>query len=95
MKTFLTPERLAVLHGEGRAQAAGSPFVDPYAVYQLEVLLRERGEEWVASVLLRDLSCRSIGRPSYPWLHDGEMETLILANRSEIEVMERSLGESE
>ncbi|MEU6715213.1 hypothetical protein ABZ897_27420 [Nonomuraea sp. NPDC046802] len=84
LRTLLTPKRLAELSAEGRAQAARSRFVDPDVVAESKKILRERGEIWAASVLMRDLSRRS-RRGGWPWLEDGEMETLILANRAEWE----------
>ncbi|MFG1683538.1 hypothetical protein ACGFNP_25440 [Nonomuraea sp. NPDC049269] len=90
MRTTLTPEKLAELAAQGRAEAARSPFVDPCAAVQSKKLLRERGEEWAASVLMRDLSRRSIALPHLPWLEDGEIETLILADRAEWELFEHA-----
>lgn len=86
LRTFLTPERLAELAAEGRAQAARSRFVDPDVVAECKKVLRERGEIWAASVLMRDISRRSL-LGGWPWLEDGEMETLILANRAEWELL--------
>lgn len=90
MRTTLSPERLAELAAEGQAQAARSRFVDPCAAAASKKLLRERGEEWAASVLMRDLSRRSLALPHLPWLEDGEMETLILADRAEWEQITRA-----
>lgn len=90
MRTTLTPEKLAELATRGRAEAARSRFVDPCAVAQSKKLLRERGEEWAASVLMRDLSRRSLLFGHLPWLEDGELETLILADRAEWEQLERA-----
>lgn len=87
MRTTLTPERLAA---QGAAEAARSCFVDPCAVAASKKLLRERGEEWAASVLMRDISRRSPGAPAYPWLEDGEMETLVLAARAEWDQLTRA-----
>ncbi|GAA2701412.1 hypothetical protein [Nonomuraea recticatena] len=83
LRTTLTPERLAELAAHGRALAARSRFVDPDAAARSKKLLRERGETWAVSVLMRDLSRRSLLLPAYPWLEDGEMETLILADQAE------------
>lgn len=90
MRTTLPPERLAALAAQGRAEAARSQFVDPCAAAQSKQLLRERGEEWAASVLMRDLSRRSLLLSHLPWLEDGELETLILADRAEWEQFERA-----
>ncbi|SEU46518.1 hypothetical protein [Nonomuraea wenchangensis] len=83
LRTTLSPEKLAELAAEGKAEAARSPFVNPDAVAASKKILRERGEVWAASVLMRDLSRRSLALPQYPWLEDGELETLILADRAE------------
>lgn len=89
MRTTLSPEQLATLAAQGRAEAARSPFVDPAAAAKSKRLLRERGEEWAASVLMRDLSRRSL-LGGWPWLEDGELETLILADRAEWEQITRA-----
>ncbi|MEV0619565.1 hypothetical protein AB0I81_40045 [Nonomuraea sp. NPDC050404] len=89
MRTTLTPETLAELATQGRAEAARSPFVDPCAAAKSKQLLRERGEEWAASVLMRDLSRRSL-RGGWPWLETGELEALILADRAEWQQLERA-----
>jgi hypothetical protein len=85
MKTTLAPETLAALAAQGRAEAALNRFVDPCGVRQAMRLLRERGEDWAASVLMRpNLSARrSLIAPAFPWLEDGELETLILAHQAE------------
>lgn len=90
MKTTLTPEHLATLHAQGREEAGRSPFVDPCAAAKSKKLLQERGESWAASVLMRDLSRRSLAFPYLPWLEDGEMETLILADRAEWDQLTRA-----
>ncbi|MET7335881.1 hypothetical protein [Nonomuraea sp. NPDC005650] len=94
MQTTLSPERLAELHAEGRAQAAKCRFVDPDVVAELKRLLRERGENWAASVLLRSLERRAQGRSvsHLPYLYDGEMETLILAEAAELEQLAQAAG---
>ncbi|MFI6594942.1 hypothetical protein ACIBHX_01770 [Nonomuraea sp. NPDC050536] len=91
MRTTLSPEQLADLAVQGQAEAAKSRFVDPCAVVASKKILRERGEEWAASVLMRDLSRRSLLFGHLPWLEDGEMETLILADRAEWEQIVNSL----
>lgn len=90
MKTTLAPETLAELAAQGRAQAAKSGFVDPSMAVASKKLLRERGEEWAASVLMRDLSRRSALFDHLPWLVDGEMETLIFAAKAEWEQITRA-----
>lgn len=85
MKTCLSTELLGQLACQGRAAAAASPFVDPTAASRARRLIEERGEEWAASVLLRDLSRRSQLRADLPWLHPGELETLIAADRAEFD----------
>lgn len=85
-RTTLTPETLATLSAQGRAEAAqNGRFVDPCTVAQATRLLRERGETWAASVLMRpNLSARrSLIAPAFPWFEDGELETLILAHQAE------------
>lgn len=81
MKTSLTAERLAALHTEGRAKTGS--FVNPYTMFRLRSILRERGEDWAASVLLRDLSRRSLIDAGFPWLESGEEEILVLADDAE------------
>ncbi|WP_431897886.1 hypothetical protein [Nonomuraea sp. bgisy101] len=90
MRTALSPEQLVALAVQGSAEAAMNRFVDPCAVAHSKRILRERGEEWAASVLMRDLSRRSIAFPLLPWLEDGEMETLILADRAEWDQLTRA-----
>lgn len=89
--TTLTPERIAQLHTEGAAQAQRSRFVDPHACAKVEDILHGRGETWAASVLLRDLARRSLTRKDLPWITEGEMYTLILADRAEWELLENSV----
>ena len=91
MKTTLTPERLAELHAAGRRQADESRFVNPVVILRAGQLLRERGEEWAATVLLRKLTRRSMINPGVPWLEDGEPETLLLADIEEWRNAEETL----
>ncbi|GAB5005459.1 hypothetical protein MAHJHV63_52750 [Mycobacterium avium subsp. hominissuis] len=84
-RTVLPAELLARLHTEGRMAASRSRFVDPNAVADVRKLLAERGEEWAASVLMRDIARRSIACPQLPWLDPGELETLVLADKAEFE----------
>jgi hypothetical protein len=93
MKTTLTPETLAALHAEGRAQAACSRFVDPVAVSRCRRVLTQRGEEWAASVLLRDISRRSPLRASLPYLDTGEPEILVLADAAEWKALSKDVAE--
>lgn len=93
MKTTLPPEKLAELYAEGRAQAAAAgKFVNPATVAATKRLLLERGENWAASVLLRSLDRRAAERSvaHLPYFYDGEMETLILAERAELEQLARA-----
>lgn len=93
MITNIAPERLAQLHAEGRAQAlAAGKFIDPHTVAAAERVLNVRGERWAASVLLRDLSRRSRLLPQRPWLENGELETLVLADRAEWELLESAVA---
>ena len=92
MATSLTPEQLARLHLEGRVHAAAEgPFINPRMVVRAEKILAVRGEQWAASVLMRELSRRSLMSSHYPWFEDGELQTLILADAAEWELMENSL----
>ncbi|MDV6979637.1 hypothetical protein [Mycobacterium intracellulare] len=81
MKTTLSPEKLAQLHAEGNAKVG--PFVNPYTIAKCKELLRDRGRDWAASVLLRDLSRNSAINPRFPWLNSGEEEILVLADLAE------------
>lgn len=81
MRTCLSPEVLAELHTE--AQSKGGRFVNPHTIARCQVLLRDRGEEWAASVLLRRLDRRSRLHPNLPWLHANEEEILVLADEAE------------
>lgn len=91
MRTTFAPETLANLAAQGRTEAGRSPFVDPCVVATSKRILRDRGEEWAASVLMRpNLSARrSVACPEFPWFEDGEMEALVLADRAEWEQFEQ------
>jgi hypothetical protein len=81
MRTSLPPEKLAALHAEGHTKT--SRFVNPHTVARCERILRERGEEWAQSVLLRRFDRRSRISPASPWLNSGEDEILVLADDAE------------
>lgn len=89
--TILTPERIAELHVAGAEQASRSRFVDPVACSQAESVLHTRGEMWAASILLRNLTRRSLIRADLPWISEAEMYTLIYADRAEWQAMEHAL----
>lgn len=92
--TTLSPETLAELHARGREAARTSgPFVDPHLVHLVKDLLRDQGEPWAASVLLRPLTRRSLIDGSWPWLEDGEMETLLMAAAEEWRLLTEAAGE--
>lgn len=80
MKTTLSPERLTRLHAETREPPA---FVDPVLVTLVKRLLRERGEEWASSVLLRDLTRRARIDRRLPWLEHRELDILVRADEEE------------
>jgi hypothetical protein len=90
VKTTLPPETLARLAAEGRAEAARSPFVNPHTITKTEKLLRDRGREWAESVLMRSLERRSLISDRFPWLGDGEPETLVLAAEAEWGALENA-----
>ncbi|MEU4331460.1 hypothetical protein [Nonomuraea dietziae] len=92
LTTTLSPERLVEMAAQGRALAARSRFIDPDAASRSKRILRERGETWAVSVLMRDLSRRSPGAPAFPWLENGEMETLILAEQAEWDQLVNAAG---
>jgi hypothetical protein len=83
MVTALSPERLVELRAEGIEQEKESPFVNPHMIVQCLEIQRRRGEEWMASVLSRPLTRRSVVKPSFPWLNRGEGEMLVLADAEE------------
>lgn len=70
-KTDIPEPRLVELRARGHANI--SRFVDPHAVARCSKVLDQRGEEWAASVLGRDISRRSIAVPNRPYLKDGEL----------------------
>ncbi|MDD4865685.1 MAG: hypothetical protein PHQ28_00705 [Mycobacterium sp.] len=90
MKPALTPERLAVIHAEGLAKTGR--FVDPGNIIRVKRILQERGEDWAASVLLRDLSARSRLAPRFPALRTGEETILVLAHEAEWAQLAGSAG---
>ena len=83
MPTILPEPLLTAIHAEAAAMAALSPYVDPDVMAEAVRVIAFRGEPWVASVLGRDLTRRSVLFPHLPWLDDGEAETLCLADRAE------------
>lgn len=91
MRTPLTPEELAALHAKGKALAEqGGGFVNPYMADRAAALISQRGEEWTKSVLLRGLTRRVPGRRDLPWLNQGELETLVLAEQAELDALDRA-----
>jgi hypothetical protein len=94
VKTSLTPEKLVGLAAVGRAQAdTDGPFVNPNTVFKAVALLRERGEEWAESVLMRRFTRRSLLFPALPWLVHGEIDTLILAAQAEWDLLATAAGD--
>lgn len=85
MKTQLSPETLAALHTQGRANTG--PFVNPATIAACQRILWVRGLDWAASVLMRKLDRPSRVDPSFPWC--GEEETLVLADQVEWGLLER------
>jgi len=81
VKTSLPADTLVVLHAEGYAHTG--PFVNPSTIVKSKRILRERGEEWAQSVLLRAFDRRSVALPAFPWLNAGEEEILVLADSAE------------
>lgn len=81
MKTTLPAETLAAIHAEGHAKSG--TFVNPYTINRVKELLRDRGEDWAESVLLRRLNRGSMISASFPWLEKGEDEILVLADLAE------------
>lgn len=89
MQTTLTPDALARLHSEGQAKVGR--FVNPHTIARCKRILRDRGRDWAASVLLRDLSRHSAMSADFPWLNSGEEETLVLADAAEWAQLEADL----
>lgn len=84
MRTQIDPARLRELREQGFEEAkSGRPFVNPHAAAKSKDVMRRRGEEWASSVCGRVFDRRSIWYPTLPWLNEGEMETLILADAEE------------
>jgi hypothetical protein len=50
MKTTLSPEQLAELHAQRPKPEA---FVNPVTINQARRIIRDKGRDWAASVLLR------------------------------------------
>jgi len=86
MRTGLPPEVLAQLHTQCQTPP-GTParFVNPHDVARVEKLIRERGEQWAASIVLRDLGRRSVLRPDLPWLTHDELALLLAAEQAEFD----------
>lgn len=80
-KTQIPEPMLVELRARGHANV--SRFVDPHAVARCSKILDQRGEEWAASVLGRDISRRSIAVPNRPYLTDGELYALNAADGGE------------
>jgi len=89
MNTALAPEKIAQLHAEGQAKVG--PFVDPHTINRCKRILRDRGEEWAQSVLLRRFTRRSMICAAFPWLENGEDEILVLADAAEWELLEAAV----
>lgn len=80
--TAIPEARLVELRHSVR-DAGSHRFVDPHAVSAATTILDRRGEAWAAAVLGRDLSRRSLGVPTRPYFHDGELHILIAADTDE------------
>lgn len=80
-RSLLSESLLVDLRAEGIAQR--SRFVDPVVIAKCSRVLDRRGELWAASVLGRDISRRSLGVPSRPYLRDGEEYVLVAADGAE------------
>ena len=91
MKTSLTPEMIAQLHAAAQADQGQCRFVDPRQAASAVSVIRDRGESWAASVLLRDLGRRSRLRPELPWLKDFELTVLLAADKAEFDQLARGL----
>lgn len=68
-------------------------FVDPHAVHRLRVVIRNRGEQWAASVLGRPLDRRSLIDASMPWLGHREVHILVAADSAEDAYAAEKIGE--
>lgn len=86
MKTQLSESTLMQMRADNKAVNDG-PFPDPHVISQSLRVLDERGEEWAASVLGRDISRRSLGVPAYPHLTSGEPRLLVVADMAEDRVV--------
>lgn len=80
-RTRVPESRPVELRAAGKA--ASGRFVDPAVIMLCTRVLDQRGEEWAASVLGRDISRRSIACPTRPWLKGGEEYTLVEADAEE------------
>ncbi len=83
MATPIPEDRLVELRAAGTEMAARGKFVDPRMCHRAQQIIRERGERWVAAILGRDVSRRSVGVPNMPHLRDGDLETIIAADADE------------
>lgn len=87
MRTSLAPEVIARLHAQAQVAQPHGQFVDPRLAAGAVAVIRERGEQWVASVLLRDVARRSRLHPELPWLQDFELAVLRAADKAEFDVL--------
>jgi len=85
MRTSLAPEMIAQLHAQAQAAQHRGQFVDPTRAAGAVAVIRARGKQWAASVLLRDLGRRSRLHPELPWLHDFELAVLLAADKAEFD----------
>ncbi len=91
MRTSLSPEVIAQLHAQAQAAQPRGQFVDPRRAAGAVAVIKERGEQWVASVLLRDLGRRSRLHPDLPWLQDFELAVLLAADKAEFDQLAHGL----
>lgn len=82
-RTNIPEPRLRELREAGRIVAAKEAFPDPTMISACCRVLDERGEEWAASVLGRDISARSRLVVTRPALGSGEDYALVAADTDE------------
>jgi len=83
MRTRLSEQQLVRIRADAPAHVRESDFVNPWVAAESRRVLRERGEQWVESVLGRQLSRRSVFFPDLPWLAYKELHIIISADAAE------------
>lgn len=82
--TRISEERLVELRRRGQdADRAGGRFVDPFVLRRCQDVLDQRGEEWAAAILGRDITRRSPTVAHRPYLLAGEDHILVAADAEE------------